>query len=201
MLIWQRGSSARSGTAESACSVGGCCRRFYYAKTEVAAIAAGKYQEWLTDESLAALKAWSAEGLDFGQIAENMGISESTLREWRKNYPAISAAIKHGRAHAIAQVENALYKRALGYTIPIKKAIKVKVVDYDEKTGRRVREREEIVEAIEEQHIPADSTAQIFYLTNRKPEDWKRNRPEVIADDEEKGTGVILLPEVNAEET
>lgn len=159
-------------------------------------MAAGKYLEWEKDDkNLALLHAWAAEGLDFAQIARNMGVSESTLREWRKNHPAISAAIKYGRAHAIAEVENSLHKRAVGYTIPVRKAIKIKIVDYDPQTQRRIREREEIAEGIEDYHVPPDTTAAIFYLTNRKPEDWKRNRAEVKLDGEDDGTGVLILEE------
>lgn len=157
-------------------------------------MAQGKYAEWLEPESLALLTAWAREGLDYAQMATNMGISESTFREWRKKYPALSAAVKHGRAHAIAEIENALHKRAAGYTVPVRKAFKVRIVDYDENTGRRLREHEEIVEAIEEVHVPPDTTAQIFYLTNRKPDEWKRNRAEVIEDAETGETGVVMLP-------
>lgn len=159
-------------------------------------MAIAKYAEWLEEKNLELLTAWAKEGLDFSQIAKNMGVSESTLREWRKNHPAISAALKHGRAHAIAEVENALHKRALGYTVELKKAIKVKVIDYDPQTQRKIREREEIAIGVDEMHVPADTTAQIFYLTNRKPEAWKRNRPEVISDGED-GTGVIIIEEAS----
>ena len=152
-----------------------------------------KYKDWLEPKSLELLTAWAREGLDFSQIAKNVGVSESTLREWRKNHPAIAAAIKHGRAHAIAEVENALHKRALGYTVELKKAIKVKVIDYDPSTQRKIREREEIAIGVDEMHVPADTTAQIFYLTNRKPEEWKRNRPEVINDGEDENTGVLIV--------
>ena len=157
-------------------------------------MAQGKYTEWLEPESLALLTAWAREGLDYAQMATNMGISESTFREWRKKYPALSAAVKHGRAHAIAEIENALHKRAAGYTVAIQKMVKVRHVDYDEMTGRKIRETEELVATIEEQHVPPDTTAQIFYLTNRKPDEWKRNRPEVIEDAETNETGVIMLP-------
>ena len=154
-----------------------------------------KYLIWQEEHNLELLEAMAAEGLDYAQIAERVKVSESTFREWRKKYPAISAAIKRGRDHAIAQVENALHKRAIGYNVPIRKALKVKRVDYDEKTGRRLREHEEIVEAIEEMHVPADTTAAIFYLTNRKPEAWRRNGAEVTVDGDESGTGVLMLPE------
>lgn len=150
-------------------------------------MAEGKYKEWLEADNLAVLTSWSMSGLDLSQIADNMGISQSTLREWRKKYPAISAALKRGRAHADAHVENALYKRALGY-------------DYTEDTYERrenkaTGETEMTLIKQVKKHMPPDTTAQIFYLTNRKPDDWKRNRVEVTDDGGDTTTGVVLLPE------
>lgn len=163
-------------------------------------MAAGKYAEWLEPESLGLLTAWAREGLDYQQMADNMGISASTFRAWRGTYPAISAAVKHGRAHAIAAVENALHKRSVGYTVEIKKAFKLRRVEYDPQTQRKIREYEELAMATEEMHVPADTTAQIFYLTNRKPEEWKRNRVEMRDDGEDESTGVLLLPDATERE-
>ena len=100
-----------------------------------------------------------------------MGISYSTLREWKKKYSALSAALKKGREISDYIIENALFQRARGYTATVKKAIKVKKPYYDDE-GRRIdEERVEIVE--EEMHVPGDVTAQIFYLKNRKASNWK----------------------------
>lgn len=44
-------------------------------------MAIAKYKEWQEEKNLELLTAWAKEGLDFSQIAKNMGISESTLRE------------------------------------------------------------------------------------------------------------------------
>ena len=100
-----------------------------------------------------------------------MGISYSTLREWKKKYSALSAALKKGREISDYIIENALFQRAKGYTATVKKAIKVKKPYYDDE-GRRIDE--ECVEIVEEEmHVPADVTAQIFYLKNRKPSNWK----------------------------
>ena len=159
-------------------------------------MAAGKYTEWMTEDGLELLKALAQRGLELGEIAQEIGVSASTLREWRKKYPAISAALSRGRAHARGIAENTLFKRAIGYTVDLLKPVKVKVIDYDPQTQRRVREREEIREAIEQQHFPPDTTALTFYLTNVAPEAWKRNPVEVVEIDEnERPAGVIILQE------
>lgn len=100
-----------------------------------------------------------------------MGISRSTLNEWRGKYSDISDALKKGREISDYIIENALFQRARGYTATVKKAIKVKKPYYDDE-GRRIDE--ECVEIVEEEmHVPGDVTAQIFYLKNRKPSNWK----------------------------
>lgn len=79
-------------------------------------MAAGKYQRWLEPDGLVLLEGWARDGLTLEQIAYNVGCSSSTLRDWCGRYPAISAAIKKGREVVDYMVENALVKRALGYT-------------------------------------------------------------------------------------
>ena len=60
------------------------------------------------------MQGWARDGLTEEQIAHNMGISASTLREWKGRFPAFSAAIKKGKEVVDYAVENALLKRALG---------------------------------------------------------------------------------------
>lgn len=104
-----------------------------------------------------------------------MGIRRETLIQWKKEHPNISNALKKGREVSDYIIENALFQRARGYTTTVRKAIKVKKPYYDDE-GRRIDE--ECVEIVEEEiHVPGDVTAQIFYLKNRKPSNWK-DKPE-----------------------
>ena len=59
-------------------------------------MAKGKYKYWLTPEGLLKLEGWTRDGLTEEQIAGNMGISRSTLNEWKKLYPDISDTLKRG---------------------------------------------------------------------------------------------------------
>ena len=79
-------------------------------------MAKGKFEYWLTSEGLLKLEAWARDGLIDEQIAENAGITPSTLYEWKKKYPDISEALKKGKEVVDIQVENALLKRALVYS-------------------------------------------------------------------------------------
>lgn len=135
-------------------------------------MAKGLYKEWLTEDNLLRISAWARDGLTNEQIAHNMNITVKTLYEWCNKYSEFSNALKKSKEVADIEVENALYKKALGYNAVIKKTFKVKEVIYSE-SGKRLKEVERLEVGYDEVHIPADTTAQIFWLKNRKPDNWR----------------------------
>ena len=88
------------------------------------------------------------------------------------------------------RVEDALYRRACGYKVKLKKSFKVKSADYDRDTGKKVCEREDLREGFEEVHIPADIRVCAYYLNNRDPTRWR----EHPAAEEEMAGGVVEYP-------
>lgn len=101
---------------------------------------AGSMQDWEQPEALERLENWIGEGLTLACIAEKMGITRTTLFEWRKKSPIITASFKKGENRAVDNVENALYSAAINGNI----------------------------------------TAQIFFLKNKRPQDWKDKRDTEI---------------------
>lgn len=136
-------------------------------------MAKGKYQEWLTEEGLLQLESWARDGLTDKQIASNMGITEQTLNIWKKNYPSLFESLKRGKAVVDIQVENALLKRALGYSYD--EVTRERVLDYDPSTGQVVGSHMEITKTVKKE-VQGDTTAQIFWLKNRRPEQWRDKR-------------------------
>lgn len=118
-----------------------------------------KYQDWLEPEGLIQIEGWTRDGLTDEQIATNMGIRRETLIAWKKKYPEINNAMKKGKEVVDKQVENALLKRALGYTFNETSIVK--------KDGKVVEQK------IVKKEVPGDTTAQIFWLKNRKPVEWR----------------------------
>lgn len=130
--------------------------------------AKGKSAEWLTPEGLLKIEGWARDGLINEQIAQNIGITATTLYEWKNKFPEISEALKRGKDVIDRQVENSLLKRALGYeyTETTREAVK------DPESGNiEMRVTKEVTKTV----IP-DTTAQIFWLKNRKPDKW-RDKP------------------------
>lgn len=125
------------------------------------------------------LEGWARDGLTEEQIAANIGITRSTLNEWKKKFSDISDTLKKGKEIVDRKVENALLERAIGGVYEVRKTFKVKNVYYDDH-GRRC-EKEELVVGKDEVYIPGDTTAQIFWLKNRKPEEWRDKR--IVEDD------------------
>ena len=134
--------------------------------------AKGKYAEWLTPDGLTLLSGWARDGLTDAQIAHNIGIDVSTLYHWKNKYDEIYNALKKTKEIVDIEVENALLKRALGYFVEEEKIIE------SEKDGKRIEKTKK--------HIPADVTAQIYWLKNRKKNIWRDKQEQevtIIGDD------------------
>lgn len=142
-------------------------------------MAKGKYEQWQTEEGMELLRGWARNGLTDEDIAANMGISRSTLSEWKKNYPDISDALKRGREYADMRVENQMYQNAVGYTYTEQQAIKVKRTYWDNAGRKCEAEDVKIVDVV--RYHPGETTAQIFWLKNRRPEEW---RDKIITEQE-----------------
>lgn len=140
-------------------------------------MAIGKYAEWLEEDNLIRIEGWARDGLTEEQIAHNMGVSLSTLKNWKKDHLPILTALKKGKDVTDRIVENALYKKATGYTVTVKKPIKIRTEK--QKDGAKIV-TEEIQYVEEEVYYPPDTTAQIFWLKNRKPIDWRDKQIEAV---------------------
>lgn len=157
-----------------------------------------KWKEWSENEdNQRVLSAWSRAGMTDEEIARQIGISRSTLIEWKKKYPQISKALSDGKDFADRLVEDSLYKKAMGFYVFEQKAFKVKNIEYDE-NGKKISEKEELQTAEERHYIEPDIKAIIFWLKNRKPEIWKEKIEENSVDEE--GSGVLILTPSQVEE-
>ncbi len=135
-------------------------------------MAKGKYEYWLTAEGLLQLGGWARNGLTDEQIAHNIGITRKTLAEWKNKYSDISDTLKINKEIVDIQVENALLKRALGYSF----TETTKERKMNDATGKY--EMVTTKEVIKE--VTPDTTAQIFWLKNRKPEEWRDKKDVAV---------------------
>lgn len=125
------------------------------------------------------LQAWARDGYRMQDVAKKIGIRVQTLCEWRNRFPEIDAALKRGKEPVDVEVENKLLDSARGFYVTVREPMKLKRVKQKQGEGRI---EEEYVEYVERQiYIPPSQTAQIFWLKNRKPQQWREKR-EVVAD-------------------
>lgn len=125
-----------------------------------------KYQEIHT---CAAVEYMAAAGLTDKQMAAKLDMSEVSFNAWKQEHEEFLKSLKAGKDKADDRVEKSLYKNAVGYNY---KAHKPMTVSDGNGDGSHI----EIAEYTE--HVPAQTIAQIFWLKNRRPEQW-RDRQQV----------------------
>ena len=142
-------------------------------------MAKGKYTEWLTPDGLLLLEGWARDGLTDEQIAHNIGINVKTLWDWKVRFDPTCNAIKQGKAPVDIQVENALLKRALGYEYE-EVTTEITETPYIDRRGKeRVRKQKHVKKT--KKIVLPDTTAQIFWLKNRRPDKWRDKREEAVS--------------------
>jgi hypothetical protein len=110
-----------------------------------------------SDPMIGIAQRLAEDGKTDEQIAHILGISRSTLNEWKAQHPALSGHLKKGKRSADKQVERALFERATGYSHP-----DVHVSNY----------QGEVTITPITKHYPPDTGAMVFWLKNRKPKRW-----------------------------
>jgi hypothetical protein len=149
--------------------------------------------DWLEEDNLMLLECWARDGYTFQDIANRIGISYTTLRVWREQYPEIDKALKAGREIIDYKVENALLKSALGY-----KTREVKVTT----TMRHGKVVETIKETLDKEQAPNVSAAQCW-LYNRLPKKWKNmnSRANILEDIDEDTSIQVIVTRANNKST
>jgi hypothetical protein len=91
-------------------------------------------------------------------MAEFFGVSATTIDTWLRDKPEFAEAVREGKRGADERVANALFHRALGYSHAEEK------IFCHEGT---------IVRAETTKQYAPDTVACIFWLKNRRPDQWR----------------------------
>jgi DNA-binding XRE family transcriptional regulator len=127
-----------------------------------------KYNDWIQGDGLIKVRGWARKGLTNDQIAENIGINRDTLYDWQKKYPDFSDALKSTKEITVYEVEDALYKAAMGYFVE-------ETITTVTSTGKSHTE-------IRKKWIAPNTTAQIFFLKNKDPENWRERNDITLSE-------------------
>lgn len=105
------------------------------------------------------------KGFTDEEIADFFGIARQTIYNWKEKNPEFLDIVKKGKDDADDQVKQALFKRAIGFTNLEERAVSTKLGT-------------EIISI--NAYYPPDVTSCIFWLTNRRSHEWKRNPDTAI---------------------
>ena len=153
----------------------------------------GKYNSWRDRFGLEQVRRLAEEGLSDQEIAERAGVEYAIFRVWKRKYQKLYDAIELGRREADFSVVEALYKKATGYSVKTNKTHKLKHIDYDPSTGKKVKEYEELAVGVDENYILPDLRAEIFWLKNRQPQQWAE-RDAHAQDIDSIESGIVEIP-------
>lgn len=153
-----------------------------------------KFEKWCEDFGFEQLRQLAESGLDDRELARKLSLDINVFKRWRSEHKNFDSAIRLGRAEADYAVVEALYKKAVGYNISLNKTYKLKRIDYDPDTGKKLREYEELATGTDESFIPPDLKAEAFWLKNRQPMRWQENPKRVSDDCVESLYGIIEMP-------
>jgi len=94
------------------------------------------------------------------QVYETLGVTEQCGIQWRKKYPEFQKVFEEHHENIILQVENSLFKKALGYEYDEKYYEPI----YDKKTGKNTHKMK--LSRVIKKHVPPSDSAIQFALSN-----------------------------------
>ena len=114
--------------------------------------------------NLEKISEMASQGLTQTQIASSLGVTTRSFQKYLEVEEDLRKAMSTGRELAIRDIENAMYKSALGGIETIKKGMKVKKVIYE--NGKKKAEVESVEPYDEQIYNKPDTQAGIFLLKN-----------------------------------
>lgn len=116
-----------------------------------------------TEEMPEQAKFLAEKGFTDAELAAFFKVTEQTVNNWKTAHPEFFESLKEGKAVADDKVVASLFHRATGYSHP-----EVHVSNF----------QGTITLTPLTKHYPPDTTAAIFWLKNRRPDEW-RDKTEV----------------------
>lgn len=126
--------------------------------------APSKYERYILP-NIEKIIGWIREGATDDDIAARLHTTRKTLHVYRKQYPEFAELFKENKEVVDTKVENALLKNALGY--------EYEECTYESAWNDSKKEFVEVCTKRVKKHQKPDTTAQIFWLKNRKPKEWR----------------------------
>lgn len=115
---------------------------------------------WLSEEGLNLIRGWRRSGVSLKDVAtQNVGISMTAFWGWYRENEDLRKACASGKESANYAVEDALFRRAVGY-------------DYWEESWELIEGELRLAKKFKK-HMPPDTKAIMQWLFSRRPEVWR----------------------------
>jgi len=132
------------------------------------------------EPKLKEIEQWYREGRAEGWICKQLDIAMATYNNYKSRESHLIDTMKKGKDASDQEVVNSVFRRANGYQFIGEKVTTTKP------DGTVI-----VKESIKD--VPASDIAAIFWLTNRKPEDWKRNQPTELTGKDGKPISITFV--------
>ena len=116
-------------------------------------------------------------------LARLFKVTARTIARWKILHPEFCQALKVGKDAPDDRVERSLYNRAVGYIYDIVKPMTRSLGGQDGAVIEMIKLKE---------HVPPDVTAAIFWLKNRRKDQWRDKQEHGFTDKD--GNDVELTP-------
>lgn len=127
------------------------------------------------------IRDWSAKGFCKSRIAKCCGVSIQTFMQWLTKYPELAMVIGEGEEERLERVEEALLRRANGYTYL--EEVLSETTDGDGDIIHRTERKSK-------KHMAASTRAIEMYLKNRAPDRWNKEPDKIDI-----SGGVLMVPD------
>lgn len=132
-------------------------------------MANSKYETLDIETRLPEIEQMARDGYRDEDICKKIGISRATFYSWVTKYEEFAEAVRKGKEVVDAEIENKLLDNARGYT---HWEVTEELMDvYDPVTG--LKDKKLVTTKRVLKHIRPDTTSIIFWLKNRKPDQWR----------------------------
>lgn len=117
-----------------------------------------------------------ARGATNRDLAARFGVARSTIGQWIATHPEFDQAVQQGRDLADAIVIESLFRRCTGYD---REAEKVFLYRGEPRTATYTA------------HVPPETRACMFWLWNRRPDDWRAKAERAQEEEQEDDAAFI----------
>lgn len=149
-----------------------------------------RYDKEHIADKLDSIRGWAKNGAADKDIAAQLGISRSTLCDWKNRYSEFAEALKVGKQQATGEILNAAFLQAVGFERDVTEPVKVKRQLYDRQSEKILTE-EHVEMVTYTKYFPPVPLMTRFMLINKLPNEYS-----AAPDTDDASAGIVITHSV-----